>query len=418
MGLVKIVFWKHQPKKNGEIPIYLRITEDRKTRYIRTPFAAREEDWDEGRNLFRTRYRRAEDQHKVAIHQYNNELLQKRIADAEKLIKEMEEEKTLASSEQVKQEILRQRDLGKSSVLAFIENIISNKTQLERIGTANCYKNLKRSLSQYLKKQNREDITFKEINAAFLKRYEMDFRLRKSKDTGISFYMRSLRAVFNAAIEARVCSRESYPFNEYRISHLKTTTIKRAITKEEISKIRDLQLPKDSPLFHSRLYFLFSYYNRGINFSDMSVLTWKHIKEDRLTYTRMKTHKNYTIKLLAPAIEIIKYYKENLFLGDDAYVFPILNMEKHTTEVAIKNRIHKVLGQTNKDLKEIGEKIGLDIPLTTYVARHTFATVMKRSGVSTSIISEALGHDSERTTQIYLDSFANDVLDDASMALL
>ena len=122
--------------------------------------------------------------------------------------------------------------------------------------------------------------------------------------------------------------------------------------------------------------------------------------------------------LLDPAIEIVNYYKENFYHGEDTYLFPILDKDTHTTETSIKNRIHKVLGQTNKDLKTIGEKIGLEIPLTTYVARHTFATVMKRSGVSTSIISESLGHDSERTTQIYLDSFANDVLDEASKALL
>jgi integrase len=153
----------------------------------------------------------------------------------------------------------------------------------------------------------------------------------------------------------------------------------------------------------------------GTNFTDLAQLKWTNIQNERLKYIRAKTNKPYDVGLLPPALEILKYYKNNDI--NNEFIFPILN-EFHDTAIRIKNRIHKVLKQTNDDLKEIATLAGIDVNLTTYVARHTYATVLKYSGVSTSVISEALGHDSEKTTQIYLDSFQNDVLDKANKNLL
>jgi integrase len=118
-----------------------------------------------------------------------------------------------------------------------------------------------------------------------------------------------------------------------------------------------------------------------------------------------------------PAIDILKYYKKTYYDGEDSYVFPILN-STHKTAKSIDYRIDRMLKIVNKDLKEIATLAKIDEILTTYVARHSYATIMKRSGVSTSIISEALGHESEKTTQIYLDTFESKVLDEASMAIL
>lgn len=108
------------------------------------------------------------------------------------------------------------------------------------------------------------------------------------------------------------------------------------------------------------------------------------------------------------AMEIISRYNTGL----TGYIFPILSFA-HKTEQMKLNRLHKVITKVNKALKLIGQELGLPIKLTTYVARHSFATVLKRAGVSTSIISESLGHSSEKITQIYLDSFENSQIDEA-----
>lgn len=418
MGLAKIVFWKYQKNKKEEHPIFIRVIEDRKARYIKTGFSVKEDDWDFKEDLFRVKYRKTEEQHKVKEHERNNEILEKKLREANRVIKDLIEDNRIISSEQVKEAIVKEKNRGKTSVLNYIDKIVEDRKNQGNIGTAQCYKDLKRSLKKFIEANGKQDITFKEISFAFLKSYEQDFRNRSVKDTGISFYMRSLRAVFNSAIEEGACKREVYPFDKYKISKLKTDTTKRAISKDDIAKIVNLKIDSESTQYHSRNYFLFSYYNRGINFSDMAMLKWKNLVGNRLIYIRLKTKKPYNVLLLEPSIKILEYYRANFFRGEDSFIFPILDESKHITPTTIKNRIHKILGQTNEDLKDIGKEIKLNIPLTTYVARHTFATVMKRSGVSTSIISEALGHDSERTTQIYLDSFENDVLDEASRALL
>lgn len=418
MSIAKIVFWKHQANKKGEFPIFIRITEDRKSRYIKTGLYALEDDWDEKENLFRTKYRRAEEQYKIPIHDDYNKILRKKHAEAETIVSKLTLTDNYISSEQVKNEIVKSKKLGKDSVLKYIDHIVDELKKQDRIGTSTCYKDLKRSLKAFLKGMDKEDIAFIEITPDFLKKYEADFRTRDVKDTGISFYFRSLRAVMNKAIAEGHCKRDVYPFDQYKISKFDTHTSKRAITKKDIEAIKKLKIEDGSTMFHARNIFLFSYYNRGINFSDIAMLKWNNIRNNRLTYTRLKTGKPYNLQMLEPTIKILEYYKTNNYNGDDGYIFPILNKERHNTPVTIKNRIHKILGETNEDLKEIGKKAKLDIPLTTYVARHTYATVMKRSGVSISVISEALGHDSERTTQIYLDSFENDVLDEASKAIL
>lgn len=417
MGLASIMLWKYQKNKKGESPVFIRVIEDRKPRYIKTGLMAVEQDWDFKENLFKTKYRRSEDAWKEEQHRLNNEILRIKLLETETLIKELMIENNIISSDQVKEEILKAKNSGKQSVIAFIEKIIDEKKRTAKIGTAQCYTDLRNSLRSFLVKQGKLELSFREITPIFLKKYETDFRERGTTDNGISFFMRTLRAVFNKAIADGACKKEIYPFDKYKISSFNTRTVKRAISKSEIQLVKDFECEADTHVHLSKNIFLFSFYNRGINFSDIAMLKWENIKGNRLSYTRLKTHKSYTMLLLDPSVEILTHYR-NFYRGETSYIFPILDDTKHHSPTSIKNRIHKVLGQTNKDLKNIGENLDIQIPLTTYVARHSFATVMKKSGVSTSIISEAMGHDSEHTTQIYLDSFENDVLDEASRALL
>lgn len=159
--------------------------------------------------------------------------------------------------------------------------------------------------------------------------------------------------------------------------------------------------------------FTFSYLMAGINFVDMAYLTRDNIIEDRLIYFRRKTNKLIKTPLQDKVMEIINKYSNS----ENPYLFPILS-SFHKTEQQKANRVHKVIGKVNKRLKDIGKELNIPIDLTTYVARHSFATVLKRSGVNISIISESLGHSSEKVTQVYLDSFENSQIDEAMKNLL
>ncbi len=163
---------------------------------------------------------------------------------------------------------------------------------------------------------------------------------------------------------------------------------------------------------------MFSYFVQGINLTDIAMLRWSNLKQDRIYYIRAKTGKGFNIKLMEPAMQIIERYRTRTSDSPEDYIFPILDRTKHLSPVQIDNRIHKMTGCINKSLKQIASLSGLDIPLTTYVARHTYATVLKKSGVPVAVISEALGHESESITQTYLKSFENEVIEAANQHLI
>ncbi len=143
----------------------------------------------------------------------------------------------------------------------------------------------------------------------------------------------------------------------------------------------------------------------------------KSCPDNRIRYIRKKTGKEISFPLSDVGKEIIRKYSKPDATNED-YIFPILDRKIHRTEMQRKNRIHKVIGKVNPCLAEIGRMAGLETHLTTYVARHTFATVLKRSGVNIAIISESMGHSDIVTTQIYLDSFENSQIDEAMKNLL
>jgi len=219
--------------------------------------------------------------------------------------------------------------------------------------------------------------------------------------------------IYNLAIEKGVVKKEYYPFSSYKVSRLHKDTAKRAIQKKDIRAV--INYPVKGKDFYTRLavaLFSFSYFMGGINFVDMAYLTSKNIVGGRLIYTRRKTGKLINLPLSSEALSVLEA-KNNI--GGN-YLFPILS-SSHKTEQMKLNRLHKVITKVNRVLKQIGKELNLSVKLTTYVARHSFATVLKREGVSTSIICETLGHSSEKVTQIYLDSFENSQIDEA-MALL
>jgi len=249
-----------------------------------------------------------------------------------------------------------------------------------------------------------------------------------------------------ALIKTKTYEYNCYPFDSFKVSKLKNDTLKRALTKDEIERIIKFAEKSKSYLSHNQHItfeaantmfsldlFIFMYFVGGINFNDISNLTKNNIIDNRtdtkkaftyklkgildnsepiygdyLSYQRKKTHKSITLPLNRMALKLINEYANK----DNPYVFPILNAS-HKTEQQKANRIHKVISKVNKCLKIVGRELEIPIDLTTYVSRHSFATVLKRSGVPTGLISEALGHSSEKITQTYLDSFGSEQMRDA-----
>lgn len=395
MTTVDIICYKYKPLKTGELPLKIKVCKDRKTRYINLGVSTRAEHWDFEKN-----------QPKSTCP--NKELLEKLIS---------------SKISEVKSKIVELKAENKDFSATTLVDKVSNSTKIVTVGELfkqhlHCLEEEKRtgyrlSIQQTynsLIKFNRHlDIPFSEMDCNWLRKYEAWLRKQGKSENTIGIRFRNIRMIFNLAVNMELVKQESYPFRKFKVSKLYQETVKRALTKEEVQTV--INYPTAGTDFYTRLainLFSFSYFMGGINFADMAYLTERNVINNRLIYHRRKTGKLINLPMQERALLVLKEYKKS----NEPYLFPILS-SNHKTEQQRLNRLHKVITKVNKALKAIGEKLHIPIKLTTYVARHSYATVLKRAGVATSIICESLGHSSEKVTQIYLDGFENSQIDEA-----
>ncbi len=296
-------------------------------------------------------------------------------------------------------------------VLDYMKSIIEERMLSNSIGTA---KTEKDTLNAMKRIEGFQTLKFHELNYDWLRNFEAHLRSRGNTNGGISVKMRVIRTMLNRAIKSGLMKKDKYPFDDYKISSLKSTPNKRSLTKDQFISIRDLNLKGHQNLLLSKLIFLFSFYSRGINFYDIMLLEWKNIEGDQLRYVRRKTKAKFQIELLKSAQDILAHFKA--VSADKKYVFPLL-VNENPSALQLHNRKEKMLKKYNSDLKVLAELAGINVPLTSYVSRHSYATIMKMSGTSSDIISQSMGHSSVDVTNAYLKSFDSDMIDEANRKL-
>lgn len=395
---ISVVCYKSKVLKNNESPLMLRVCKDGKRKYESLGISLNPKYWD---------FKANKPTAKCPNREYIEKLIaEKKRAYADKVIelKAMANEFTATTLMEKVNKPIRRKTV-KDMFDLYIQQLVS----ANRLRYADMYKLTMNSLLKFNKHLN---IPFSDVDVTWLKKYELWLQAQGLAINTIGTRFRHLRVIYNLAIDEKVVKREYYPFDTFKVSKLNQIPAKRSISKDAILKVLNYEGKTELECFSIDL-FTFSYLTAGINFVDIARLTDENIMENRLVYIRKKTKKQIKVPLQSQAVELIEKYKQQ----DNPYLFPILS-PVHKTEQQKVNRVHKVIAKVNKTLKRIGEQLDVSIDLTTYVARHSFATVLKRSGVNTSIICEALGHSSEKVTQIYLDSFGNDQMDDAMKNLL
>ncbi|MDR5591319.1 site-specific integrase [Christiangramia sp. SM2212] len=402
MATIKTVLRKKK-LSDGSYPVCLRITKNRKSKYFSTIFKAMPYEWNDNTGDFR---KNAEN------YIQSNRLLLKLKSEAFKIYTNLEIENNNFSLDDFENCFRLEKNPIQNNVFNFWSEITDEMNTAGRTGNARVYKDVMHVVKLYHRSHH---LTFKDITPAFLNKFEVFCRARGGTDGGIGIKMRGIRAIYNFAIQRNIAREEDYPFKDYKISKLKGKGLKKALSFPQVMEIIKMDLNEYPHLTQSRNYFAFSFYTRGMNFADMLGLEWKNVTEDRIFYTRSKTKGNFTIKILPPVREILDYYKERSL--DTKYVFPIL-LSDNLTPAQIANRKHKTLQRYNKELKEIAQICNIDKPLTSYVARHSYANCLKQKGVATDVISESMGHQNLAITQAYLKELDNTVLDDASELLL
>jgi site-specific recombinase XerD len=401
MATVKILIRDNQ-NKEGLCPIVLRITKERKVKLIALGINCHKSNWDEKSSQFNK---------SMPNHVQKNLVLSKLKQKAWTIIDQFNIDEIDFTLNQF-EEKFRGRESSKITVLEFWEDKIKDLNLAGRTGNARAHHDTKNSFFRFCKNQK---ILFKEITVEMLDKYETHLRSTGSNDGGIGVRMRELRAVFNDAIKKGIVDEKYYPFKVYKVSKLKGKGFKKALSRDEVRLIENLDEKAYPHLVEAKHLFVFSYYTRGMNFFDMMKLTWDRVENDKIIYTRSKTKGRFTIKILQPIQDILDHYKE--LNTDTNFVFPIL-LKEGMTAIQIENRKAKKLKRFNSDLKLIAEIVGINKPLTSYVARHSYATNLKQLGVSTDLISQSMGHANIAITSAYLKDFEDDVIDDANEKLL
>ena len=259
------------------------------------------------------------------------------------------------------------------------------------------------SVNAYTKNK---DIAFHELTYSFIKKFEGHHLAKGTHINTLATYLKKIRAIYNKAIKEGLVEKNSYPFESYTIKTIKTR--KRAISMDAIKRIVDLELPPDNLLFHTRNYFLLSFYLRGMSFTDLAHLKVKNVIDGRIHYQRQKTDKPYNIKITPELQTLLDIYMPEKV--PDAYILPVI--KRDTLSDQYRDVISARL-MFNVRLKEIAKLCDIDENLTSYVSRHSFATRAKNLGVPIATISDMLGHDNVKTTEVYLDSLPSDIMDEA-----
>ena len=372
---VEVVCYKSKPLKDGTFPLMLRVTKDRKRKYVSLGLSLHEKFWD---------FEKGKPKRNCPNKEQIERLIAAKTAEYNDLIVEMTSQQREYTVETLVSHFHNQ--VRCATVVELYDKLIDDMKRSGKLGNAGVYKYSRTSLLKFT--GQRLQIPFSDIDAVWLRRYENWLRTSGCGDTTISQLFRTLRSVFNKAVELQLVKRDYYPFDAYKVSKFDTRTKKRAIAKEDVRKVIALDLSQGYPSERlARDIFVFSYFGAGINFADIALLKYGNVRDGRVQYVRKKTGKPINFLLTEEMRNIIvKYQRQGQ--TDEDYIFPILDRRVHRTEQQ------------------------------RYDRTHTFATVLKRSGVNIAIISESLGHSDLSTTQIYLDSFENSQIDAAMQHLL
>lgn len=407
---------KYHPNREGLCAVSIRVTFDRRKRYYATGISLLEKDFLNA--VYPTKRIKVEKDGKKV-----EEVVPRKRTDEEKKLynklfpfeaKAVKVIETLPVFTFDLFEKLYRQNQGASDTISYaFDEYISALKGEDRISTAMSYESAKISLNEF-----KEGLRFADITPTLLKSYERWMYSNKKSPTTVGIYLRSLRTIFNLSD----IDRSLYPFtgkNKYKIPTGRN--IKKALTIEEIGKIYNAKLDPGSVDEMGRDYWIFIYLCNGMNVKDMCRLRYRNIDGDFIKFERAKTQRTkqeieeIRISLKKDAREIINRWGQKS-VDPDTYIFP------HLTHGISAKKERQVVQQLTKLINGRIDGIAKNnditaMKVTTYTARHSFATVLKRSGASTEFIGEALGHSDLKTTKNYLASFEDDTVEKVTEAL-
>ncbi|MCD8296558.1 MAG: site-specific integrase [Prevotella sp.] len=401
MAKVKVKFRPTSSKSKGKAgTIYYQICHKQKSRQITTGIHIRTRHWDEVNECIM----RPKNEREKFLLRYQKKI-DLGILHLNKIIKQFDDSLKPYHVSDIT-EMYRKTCISQS-IMAFFREEIVNCKKSNKLGLMRSFISTYHSVSSFI---SGNDMPFFMISGVFLEKYETWLRKRGCVRNTTSFYMRILRSVYNKAVKCGLVE-QTFPFKDVYtgVDH----TIKRAVDEDVIERLQELDLRRFPPLALSRDLFVFSYFMRGMSFVDLAFLKKSDIEGGIISYVRRKTGQRLAIHIEPCMSRIIKNYEAKT--AHSRYVFPII----HTKEPGKAYTQYKVaLNYHNRKLKRLGRLLGTELSISSYTARHTWATNAHKHEVPLAIISAGMGHTSEKTTQIYLESIDNEVIDKVNKALL
>jgi len=397
MASIKV---KYRPSTiaDHEGAIYYQIIHERKVRQLNTEYHVMPDEWDENRSMVTTKQSSERKSFILSI----RERIRWDVERLTKIDKSLDVDGLSYTAEDVIDEF--RRYASEYSLFNFMESLIIKFKQNGKARTSETYT---AALNSFKKFRKDEDIMLDCLTSEIMETYEAWHKQRGNSPNTISFYIRILRAVYHRAVEDDIIENRN-PFRHVYTGVDKT--VKRAIPLPHIRKIKALDLSLSPPLDYARDMFLMSFFLRGMSFIDMAYLKKTDLKNGSIVYRRRKTGQQLTIAWAPEMQAILDKYPDN----PTQYLLPIIKTEGINERCAYRNIGYNI----NHNLKKIAGMVGINIPLTMYVARHSWASAAKAKGIPLSVISEGMGHDSEATTQIYLASLDTSVVDKANSLIL
>ena len=420
--------------------VFLRITEERlHKRYKSTIELKRKTDWDSKHQKIKPSETMAES--------WQAEL--DALMEKARCIHRDLEKSGMSSADKIIEEL--RYGAHSESFLVFAEEKVSECRTAGRLSSMNKYAQVCRKFTAFMESRGRDprSVTFREIDYTFIadfdafmqsldnKQYMAHGDRPDSVSTGakklhpnyIAKVLQYMNTIFESAEKAKLIKHEDNPFNSYKIKTVKTD--REELTLEEVQRIVHLELEEGSGEWHSRNFFLFAMYCAGIRVGDVLCLRWKNITEgNRLHYQMSKNHKIQDIPLLPPAIEILDMYRTP-DAGPDDFVFPYMKNGRYAElwqevkslrdfdllsgdmKLKYKQAVSTKEAQVNNGLRKIRDKAGLTKPLSTHIARHTFARLAKEVHIDNALLQGLLQHSSVSTTEKYMGRFSTDARDEA-----
>lgn len=430
MGNIHFILWTHQTKADDTFPIRLRITKDRKVKYISVGLSATEKQWIKEGERFK------KDKRLNPNHEKYNALINEYEARAHDVVSEFEKNRIDWTLNQFEDKFLNKAKKGK--VEPYFIDTVKQLRETGHTGNANCYERTMHMLRLYDKKF--AERVFPEIDIKYVKGFDLWMQKPRTaiakgnkvvQREGCSgntrkYYMKALRAILNKAVQENEASVNTYPFGKggFEIAKLEEETEKRYLPSDYLKRIKE-GTGKTEATEIARKMFLFSYYCYGISYTDMAQLTDRNIilheNGEYIVYKRQKTKNQkkvspIQIRITKEIRDIIQWFKGNTLLVSP-YIVPVISREGYTGE-ELYNHIRNRYKKYSDALKTLAEELELKgINLTSYVSRHTMAMTLQGNNIPREVISQILGHSDLETTNTYLDSFGSSVIDEAAKVL-